>query len=99
MSPIKLGSSGLEKFGWLKRLKNSALRCNEACSPNAVFLNREKLNSLKLGPRNEFRPSLPKWRVPGTQLNSVLSSGSFFDAHWQGAANADKSRNCAGLLE
>ena len=65
MLPMKLGSSGLEKFGWLRRLKNSARNCKFTCSPRFVSLKAEKLNSLKLGPLSEFRPRLPKWRVPG----------------------------------
>ena len=35
-----------------------------------MSLKTEKLNSLKLGPCRELRPSLPKWRVPGMQLLS-----------------------------
>ena len=70
MSPMKFGNSGLEKLGWLKRLKNSARSCKITCSVSAVSLKTEKLNSLKLGPCKELRPRLPKCRVPGTQLVS-----------------------------
>src|SRR5712671_7842644 len=96
---MKLGNSGLEKFGWLIRLKNSARRLIVTCSVSDVSLNTEKLNSLKLGPRNELRPRLPKCRVPATQLLSSVAPGLSVGSHVQGAANAARFKNCAGLLE
>src|SRR5579871_4267661 len=99
MSPMKLGNSGLEKFGWLRRLKNSARNCKFTCSPRFVSLKAEKLNSLKLGPLSEFRPRLPKWRVPGMQLLSSADPSLVGLPQVHGAANADRFRNCEGLVE
>src|SRR5580765_7375929 len=100
MSPMKFGNSGLEKLGWLKRLKNSARSCKITCSERAVSLKTEKLNSLKLGPCKELRPRLPKWRVPGTQLvSSDERSFPWGFPQVQGAANEYKFKNWEGLLE
>src|SRR5258707_3623434 len=95
---MKLGNSGFEKLGWLSKLKNSARRDMMTCSPRAVSLKTEKLNSLKLGPCRELRPRLPKWRVPATQLLSSVAPG--FSAGFQvhGAANDARFRYCSGLL-
>src|SRR4029077_11597166 len=99
MSPMKLGNSGLEKLGWMRRLKNWAGGCKITCSVRAVSLKTEKLNSLKLGPCRELRPRLPKWRVPGTQLvSSDVPSLPWGFPQVQGAANEDKFKNCVGLL-
>src|SRR5580698_11043389 len=95
---MKLGNSGLEKFAWLRMLKNSARSDIRTCSPSVVTLNTEKLSSLKLGPSREFRPSLPKCRVPGTQLlSSVLPSFPCGFPKVQGAANAARLRYCEGF--
>src|ERR1700757_2467318 len=96
---MKLGNSGLEKLGWLSRLKNSARSCIVTCSASFVSLKTEKLNSLKLGPFKELRPKLPKWRVPGTQLVSSDVPSLVGLPQVQGAANEAKFRYCAGLLE
>src|SRR5215510_789373 len=97
MSAMKLGMEGFAKFGWLNRLKKSARICRVARSVRAVFLNTPKLNSLKLGPRRPLRRRLPKWRVPATQLLSSFAPGLRVGSHVQGAANAARSRYCAGL--
>src|ERR1035438_8678430 len=90
---MKLGNSGLEKFGWLRRLKNSARSCRVTCSASAVSLKMEKLNSLKLGPFRELRPRSSKCLVPGTQLvSSELPSFPWGFPHVHGAANEDKFR-------
>src|SRR5205085_6607139 len=69
-SAIKFGNSGLEKFRWLKMLKNSARSWRITRSVIAVFLKIEKFISLKLGPKRTLRRRLPKWRVPARQLLS-----------------------------
>src|SRR4051812_32275490 len=99
MSPIKLGRSGLEKFGWLRILKNSARNCRFTFSLMNVSLKTEKLNSLKLGPFSELRPRLPKWRVPAMQLLSSVAPKLIFGSQPHGAANEDRFRNCKGLLK
>src|ERR1700691_1654910 len=96
---MKFGNSGFEKLGWFSRLKNSARSVMLTCSVSAVSLKTEKLNSLKLGAIRELRPSSPKWRVPATQLLSSVAPGSRVGFQVQGAANADRLRYCAGLLE
>src|SRR5215472_12678998 len=97
MSPMKLGSNGLEKFGWLNRLKNSARNCRFTFSVMWVSLKTEKLNSLKLGPRSELRPRFPKCRVPGMQLDSSELPSFVVLPQVHGAANADRFRNVRGL--
>ena len=88
---MKPGRNGLQKLGWLSRLKNSARSVILSRSVMSVSLKTEKLNSLKLGPCKELRPSLPKWRVPGTQLvSSALPSLPWGFPKVQGAANADR---------
>ena len=74
-------------------LKNSARNCRFTFSVMAVFLNTEKLNSLKLGPLRELRPRLPKWRVPAMQLLSSVAPSFGRDAQVQGAANEVRFRN------
>src|ERR1700686_1413148 len=96
---MKLGNSGFEKLGWLKRLKNSARSCRVTCSASAVSLKMEKLNSLKLGPFKELRPKLPKCRVPGMQLVSSEVPSLVGFPQVQGAAKDAKFRYCAGLWE
>ena len=59
-------------------------------SVSAVSLKTEKLNSLKLGPCRELRPSLPKWRVPGMQLVSSALPSLLGLPQVQGAAKADR---------
>src|SRR5262249_44373915 len=56
----KLGSVGLEKLGWLNRLKISARNCMVSRSFNLVSLAREKSKFLKSGPTKALRRRLPK---------------------------------------
>src|SRR5208282_3946402 len=97
-SARKFGNSGLEKLGWLKMLKNSARSCSFKRSVIVVSLNTEKLNSLKLGPRSEFRPRLPKWRVPARQLLSPEEVLAVVFPNVQGTWNEVKLMTLKGAL-
>src|SRR5579863_143166 len=96
---MKLGRNGFTKLGWLSMLKNSARSVMLRCSVSEVSLNTEKLNSLKLGPCRELRPSSPKWRVPGMQLVSSAVPSLLGFPKVQGAAKDDRFKYCEGLLE
>src|ERR1700751_3608307 len=99
MLAMKFGIAGLAKLGWLNRLKKSAPISKFTRSVIGVFFAIEKFNSLKLGPISEFRLNVPKCRVPATQFVSSVAPGSRFGFHVHGAAKADRSIYCKGLLE
>src|ERR1700731_368889 len=81
-STRKLGRVGLEKLGWLKRLKMSARNCMLSRSFNFVSLASEKSKFLKSGPTKALRPRLPKWKPPAQTL--------FTGSQSQGAAKAER---------
>src|ERR1700719_2475883 len=84
----KLGSVGLEKLGWLKRLKMSARNCILSRSFSLVSLAREKSKFLKSGPTNALRPRLPKWNPP--------THAPAFGSQSQGAAKAERFSSLLG---
>src|SRR5579859_5789793 len=87
-STRKLGSVGLEKFGWLNRLKTSARSCMLSRSVSLVSLARPKSKYLKSGPTKALRPRLPKWKPPA-QAPAVGSQS-------QGAAKAERFSSLLG---
>src|SRR5579859_2805461 len=83
----KFGSVGLEKFGWLNRLKTSARSCMLSRSVSLVSLARPKSKFLKFGPTKALRPRFPKWKPPA-QAPAVGSQS-------HGAANAPRFSSLA----
>ena len=69
--------AGVEKLGWLVKLKNSARNCKLRDSPNRVILFKEKSNVAKPGPIRVFLPRLPKNPAGGSvkTLSSKYLSG------------------------
>src|SRR5262245_12211870 len=55
-----VGRKGLEKLGWLKRLKASRRNCIVTCSPSLVSLARPRSKLWKSGPRKALRGRFPK---------------------------------------
>src|SRR5579859_97076 len=87
-STRKLGSVGLEKFGWLNMLKTSTRNCILSRSFSLVSLARPKSKFLKFGPTKALRPRLPKWKPPlqapavGSQLHGAANAPRFSSLAW-----------------
>ena len=74
MVPLDVVTSvalGFENDGWLKMLKNSPRICIVTLSPNRMFLNNDMSKLMKSGPRNIFRPKLPKVYNAGTRKTAA----------------------------
>src|SRR5450755_1225003 len=67
--------AGIEKYGWLNRLKNSVRNSTPILSPMLVFLKMAKSKLSMPGPRSDesTRPSLPNPHSGGAAKQFVLN--------------------------